>query len=180
MSTYGSWVAGRGSVVAVKPTTSDRRPTTDLLLDLPAGGFDLRARASAHLHAAQRHRRRNLAVVEHLRRTLAVVDEAGSHERIARDLAARHERQVLERHFLALHAKRGREAALRHATRDRHLAALEMRLSAARAAVSRARLAALVALAGRLARAASRTAAEALPVAMRARRLHQVVEPDAR
>src|SRR6185503_296809 len=138
-----------------------------LFLDLSASRLDLRPGARAQLHATDDHGLRNVAVGEQFRGTLVVLDEAGRHERVTRDLRTRgHARQILERDLLRLDPERRREAALGQTPCQRHLAALEMRLAAARTAVTRARLAALVSLAGRLAGAGARPATQPLAIAM--------------
>src|SRR4051812_1629759 len=147
-----------------------------LLLDAAASRDDLLARAGAEANALRLDGLRDLAVGQHLE-LLAGFDEACRGERLHRHVAADalEVRQADQLRFLA---ERIGEAALRHATRDRHLAAFELRLAAARAMMARARLAALVTLARRLAGARARAAAEALAVAMRTDRRREVVESD--
>src|SRR5439155_8254653 len=91
----------------------------------------------------------------------------------------RNTHKVLERDHLMLDAERWREAALGRTPSARPLAALEVRLAAARTAMTRTRLAALVTLSGRLALARARTPAEPLAIAMRSRRPHEVIQADA-
>src|SRR5690242_5410420 len=146
------------------------------VLDAASGRDNRVTRGLAHLDAAHGHRLRQLAVGEELRRTLAAADQPLLHQRLARDLA--HVGDVAERDHLMLFLERVREPALRKATRQRHLAALELRLAAARAVVPRARLDTLVTLARRLAGARARTAAKPLARLVRARGRRQVVQPD--
>src|SRR5688572_16271447 len=150
-----------------------------LVLDAASGRHDLLARAGAHLQPAHGDRALDPAVGEHLRRPLAGADDARLDERLRRRLGALGQPlQVLEPHQLVGDAERVGEAALRDAARQRHLAALELRLAAARAVMARARLAALVPLARRLAGARAATAAEPPAIPVRATARRQVVEPD--
>ena len=135
-----------------------------LLLDAAAGRDDLLAGAGADLEATHRHRaarsRRSPApspdpcsrLIRPASRSARASSRRSSSMRDRRDARP------------GLLAERIGEAALRQATRDRHLAAFEVRLAAARAVVARARLDTLVTLARRLAGAGSRTAAETLAV----------------
>src|SRR5262245_49228720 len=136
-----------------------------LLLDGAAGGHDLLARSGAQADAFHLDGLFDLAVRQHLELP-AGVDESGRRQRLGRHVAA-DEPQVRQANDLRLFTERIREAALWHAARDRHLAALELRLAAARTVMARARLAALVTLARRLAGARTRATAKALAVAMR-------------
>src|SRR3954469_23348349 len=120
-----------------------------LLLDAAAGRHDLLARASAQADALHRDRLLDLAVREDLE-LLPRVDHARFRQRLDRDVAV-HLLEVRQANDLRFLAERVREAALRHPARDRHLAAFELRLAAARTVMARARLAALVTLARRLA-----------------------------
>ncbi len=86
-----------------------------------------------------RHRARQLAVREHLRRSLALADQPASAS-VSFVTSVPSMSQVVEPHDLILFTERIREAALGKPTRERHLAALEVRLAAARAMVPRARL----------------------------------------
>src|SRR5215213_1922432 len=87
-------------------------------------------------------------------------------------------RQLIEANDVRLLAERVREAALRQPARERHLPALEARLSTARAVMARARLDAFMALARRLARAGARSTPEALPIPIAARHGREVVQAD--
>src|SRR5262249_16829831 len=71
-----------------------------------------------------------------------------------------------------------REPALRQAPREWHLTAFEVRLPASGAAVAAAGHGTLMSLSGCLPLPRPRAASEALPPPMRARRRHQVVQPD--
>jgi hypothetical protein len=82
-----------------------------------------------------------------------------------RYVVAVHLGQVAEAHHLVLDTKaRIVEATLRNPARERHLAALEAGLPAARAMVPRTRLAAFMSLASCLSRARSGPAAQTLPI----------------
>src|SRR6476646_9246116 len=146
------------------------------VLDAASGRDNCVTRGLAHLDAAHGHRLRQLAVGEELRRTLAAADQPLLHQRLARDLA--HLGDVGQRDDLMLHLERVREPALRQATRQRHLAAFELRLAAARAMMARTLLDDLGNLARRLAGARAGTAAEPLARLVRARSRRQVVQPD--
>src|SRR5438132_526497 len=151
-----------------------------LVLHAASGRHDLLARTRAHLDSANRVRGADVTVGEQLRRPLAAANEPGRRQRFLGDFAALGQpAQILEAHRLVLHAENVGEAALRQASRERHLAALELRLSAARTVVTRARLDSLVSLAGSLACARSGAPAEPLSVAVRAGCRNQVVQADA-
>src|SRR5215203_3451135 len=151
--------------------------SSELLLDAAAGRQDLLACARADLQPAHRHRDGELAIGQHLRRALPCRDQSGREQRLDRDLGVRPEQlEVAEAHDLVLLTERVREPALRDAARHRHLAALEVRLAAARTVMARARLRSLVTLARRLARAGAGAAPEALALPARARRRRQVVQ----
>src|SRR5687768_16825912 len=124
-----------------------------LLLDAAAGRFDLFARARAHPDSANRYGAREIAIGEHLCRALARTDEAGLHERLARDFGTlRHAAlEIAQTNDLVLNPKDIGEPTLRQAPRQRHLAALELRLASTRTVMARACLDSLVSLAGRLA-----------------------------
>src|SRR5688572_12199378 len=150
-----------------------------LLLDAAARRFDAGPRAGADLHAAHDDGARHLAVAEDLGRTLTKVDQAGLGQCLTSDFGSLgNPGQVVERHDLRFDAERVREPAFRDAPGERHLAALEARLTAARSAVAGARHGALVSLAGRLALARPRTATEPLAIAVRSRRRGEVMQSD--
>src|SRR6187549_2030146 len=150
-----------------------------LLLDAAARRFDAGPRTGADLHAAHDDGACQLAVAKDLCRTLPEFDNAGFRQRLTRYFRAfGHRRDVVECHDLRLYAERVGEATLRDAARERHLAALEARLAAARPTMASARHGALVTLAGRLALAGAQTAAKALAIAMRSRRRREVVKSD--
>src|SRR5688500_3004431 len=147
-----------------------------LLLDAASGRDDLLPRRGAGLHAANGHGVRDLAIGEQLRRALPRADEARLEQGLGIHIAQVGE--LAQANDLGLLAERVREPALRDTARQRHLAAFEVRLAAARAMVTRACLDALVTLAGRLAGAGARATAKALAVPVRARSGDQVVKPD--
>src|SRR5581483_9373218 len=120
-----------------------------LLLDAASGRDNLLTSAGADLQPTHRHRLRDFAVREHFDRAFVLVDEPRLDERLAGDLAAQLG-QLVQTDDLIVLAERIGEAALRETTGDRHLAALEVRLAAARTVVARARLDTLVTLARRL------------------------------
>src|SRR5687768_4066507 len=104
-----------------------------LLLDAAPGRDNLLTGPGADLQPADRDGAADLAVGEDLRRTLGGANDAGLGERFARDLRARRDAlEVGQPDDLLRLAERVREAALRHAPRERHLAALELRLAAPR------------------------------------------------
>src|SRR5437879_6351238 len=152
-------------------------PWKRLLLDAASGRDNLLTSAGAHLESLHGNRRSDRAVREHLDLSLVLIDQAGLDERVPRDLAAQL-RQVVQADDLRLLAERVREPTLRKTARDRHLAAFEMRLAAARTVVARARLDTLVTLTRRLAGARTRAATETLAVLGRSRGGAQVVQPD--
>src|SRR5688500_17996731 len=147
-----------------------------LLLDAASGRDDLLPRRGAGLHAPYGHGMADVTVRQQLRRTLARADQPRGEQRLRRHLTEI--RQLVEPHELRLLAERIREPALRHPARERHLAAFESWLAAARTMMPGARLDALVSLAGRLARAGARAAAEPLAVPVRAGCRHQVVKSE--
>src|SRR3954471_7811994 len=147
-----------------------------LLLDLATRGDDRLAGGCADLEAAHRDRLRELAVGQHLHPSLTL-HQPRLAQGVGRHLAVE-QRELVEADDVRFLAERIREAALRQPARERHLAALELRLAAAGPVMAGARLDALVTLARRLAGAGARTAPEALPVPVRARRGREVVEAD--
>src|SRR6185295_14496687 len=86
--------------------------------------------------------------------------------------------QVFKTDDLVFYTKDIRETALRDPAGERHLAALEVGLAAARAVVARARLDTLVSLARRLTGARARTTSESLAVPVRSRGGNQIVQAD--
>jgi hypothetical protein len=116
---------------------------------------------------------------QNLGRTLSFADQACLDQDLLGHFGAfRQSREIVEPDELILHPKDIREPALRHAPGERHLAALELGLAAARTMVSGARLDALVALARRLAGARARTTSEPLAVPVRSRGGNQIVQAD--
>ena len=135
-----------------------------LLLDAASGRDNLLACAGADLEPAHRDRLRDLAVRQHLDRTLVAVDQTGCRPATRASLRRAELLEVVEPNDLRFLTEWIREATLRQTTRDRHLAAFEMRLAAARTVMARARLDTLVSLTRRLTRAGARTAAETLAI----------------
>src|SRR6187549_899195 len=122
-----------------------------LLLDAASGRFDLLSCASAHLHAANSHGARHLAICENLCRTLPPMNQSDFGESLLSYLHSfRQTAQIVQTNDLMLYAKDIREPALWQAAAERHLATLEVRLAATRAVMARARLDSLVSLARRL------------------------------
>src|SRR5688572_10531229 len=151
-----------------------------LLLDAASGRFDLLTRARAHPDSANCHGARQITICKHLCRALACADEAGLDQRLRRHFGAfRHASlEIAQTNDLMLNAKDIGKSALRQSPRERHLAALEMRLAAAGTVMACARLHSLVSLSGRLSRSRSRSAAKPLAVTVRAGRRHEIVKPD--
>src|SRR5260221_3966249 len=147
-----------------------------LLLDASAGGENRLARFRAHLETAHRHRTRDGAVREHFHGP-ARLHEPRRAQRVARHLAV-DRRKLIETDDIRLLAERIRETALRQPARERHLAALELRLAATGTVMSRAGLDSLVALSRRLARSGARTASQTLAVAVAARGGQEVMRAD--
>src|SRR5665647_548737 len=119
-----------------------------LLLDAAAGRFDLFARTRAHLDSADGHGARQIAIGEHLCRAFPGSDQAGLNERIFRDFSSvRHALlEIAQTNDLMLDSKDIREPTLWQPPRERHLATLELWLSATGSVVSSARLHTLVSL----------------------------------
>src|SRR5256885_13729766 len=95
-------------------------PLSPLLWPAPPGRHDLVARRGAHLHAAHRHRARELAVREQLDLAVIAPNEPRLGERFRRDFAA-HFLEIVEANYLGFLAKWIREPTLRQAACDRHL-----------------------------------------------------------
>src|SRR5579872_568762 len=149
------------------------------VLDAASGRDNTVTHRRAHPDAADGHRARERAVRQQLGGSLALPDQSRLDEHVGRDLVFRRQLvDVTQVHDLRLHPEWIGEAALGQTARERHLAALEMRLVAARSVMAGARLDAFVPLARRFARARPRTAASPLPVPMRSRGRHQIVQPD--
>src|SRR4051812_25251728 len=102
-----------------------------LLLDASAGGDALLARACAQADAFHLDGFLELTVCQDLELALRAVDQPSFLHRFGRDVAV-DALEIAEANDLRLLAEWIREAALRHARRDRHLTALELRLAAAR------------------------------------------------
>src|SRR6478609_451821 len=147
-----------------------------LLLDRATSGDDRLTRLGADLEATHRDRRRDFAVRQHLHRTLAPHETRGA-QAVGRHLAP-DLRELVEADDARLLAEGVGEPALRQPARERHLTALEARLAAARAVMTRARLDTLVALTRRLTRAGAGTAPETLAVPIAARHGREVMEAD--
>src|SRR5690606_17370239 len=97
-------------------------------------------------------------------------------QRLRGDLRFLQPLELEEVHHLVLDPVRIGEAALRQPPLQRHLATFEMRLTATRTVMARARLRALVPEAGRLTMPGSGAPAHPLAIAMRSRRARQIVE----
>jgi hypothetical protein len=125
-----------------------------LLLDAASGRFDLLTCASAHPDTANGDGALEIAIGEHLCRAFARTDESRCDERISRDLGSLRETrlEIAQTNDLMLNPKDIGETALWEASRERHLATLEMRLAATRTVMARARLDSLVSFSGRLTR----------------------------
>src|SRR3954467_10782884 len=115
-----------------------------LLLDLSAGGDDRLAGLGADLEATHRDCAGHFAIRQHLHRSLPL-HESRRAQRVRRHLTTE-QRELVEANDVGLLAERIGEAALRQPARERHLAALELRLAAAGAMMAGARLDTLVAL----------------------------------
>jgi hypothetical protein len=152
-----------------------------LLLYAASGRFDLLACARAHPDSPDRYRAGQLSIGEHLSRALARADEAGLNEGLPRHFGPFRNAplEVAQTNDLMLDPKDIRETTLRQAARERHLAALELRLASTRAVMSSAGLDSLVALARRLSRAGARATPEPLAIAMRSRGRNEVNETEA-
>src|SRR5437763_117744 len=120
-----------------------------LLLDAAAGRDDLLARAGTEANPFHFHGLFELTVGEDLELP-AGVDQPGVGHRLGRHVAV-DPSEIAEPNDLRLLAEGIGEPAFWQTTGDRHLTALELRLAAARTMVARARLAAFVSLARRLA-----------------------------
>src|SRR5207248_2094485 len=136
-----------GLLLGFAPLRGFRRLHLDQL-DLPACLLDLLARRRADLVCAHRDGLGQLAVTEDLEPVSFVLDRASGDERLERHRLARAEPvEIANVHDRVLDPERIREAALREASLDRHLPALE----AEEVHVARARLLSLAAAAGGLA-----------------------------
>src|SRR5687768_10375891 len=151
-----------------------------LLLDAAAGRFDLFARTRAHLDSTYGDSARQIAICEHLSRTLARTDQAGCNESLSRRFRTRRQTllEIAQTNDLVLDPKDIGETALWQPSRERHLAALELRLSTAGTVMAGACLDSLVSLSGSLTRARARSAAEPLAVTMRSGSRNEVVKPE--
>src|SRR6185312_2574276 len=130
------------------------------VLDAASGRDNTLTHRRAHPDPADRHGARQRAVGQQLGRSLPLPDQSRLDEDVGRDVVLRLQIiDVTQVHDLRLHPEWIGEAALGQPARQRHLAALEMRLVAAGTVMSRACLDALVAFARRLARARTRTSA---------------------
>ena len=153
----------------LRPNASARRrrvPTRQQSppLDGATCGFDLGARGladSVHTHG---HFARHFAVAQDLDRLLPPASRC-ARENFGRDLVLAQRRQLPRRSRPRYPPGTGREAALRHAPLQRHLAAFEPRRNAM---MSGACLLTLVALAGRLAFTRAGAAPETLAALVRA------------
>jgi hypothetical protein len=119
-----------------------------LLLDAAAGRFDLFARTRAHLNSANGYSTRQIAIGEHLRRSLTGSDQSSLNQRVSRHFRPCRQAllEIAQTNDLMLDTKDIRETTLWQAPRERHLATLELGLSATRSVVSGARLHTFVSL----------------------------------
>src|SRR6185312_591023 len=130
------------------------------VLDAASGRDNTVTHRCAHADAADGHRARERAVRQQLGGAFTLSDQSRLDEHVGRDLVFRRQLvDVTQVHDLRLHPEWIGEAALGQTARERHLAALEVRLVAARPVMTGSRLDALVAFARRLTRARPRTAA---------------------
>jgi hypothetical protein len=119
-----------------------------LLLDPASGRFDLLSCASAHLHAANCHSARNLAICEYFRRAFSPMNQADFDESLRRHFHSfGQSAQIVQPNNLMLNAKDIREPALWQPSGKRHLSALELRLATPRPVMARASFDSLVTLA---------------------------------
>jgi hypothetical protein len=119
-----------------------------LLLDAASGRFDLSACARAHLDSANGDGALEIAIGEHLCRAFARTDESRRDECFLRHFGSlRNARlEIAQTNDLMLNPKDIGESTLWQASRERHLASLEVRLATARTMMARARLDSLVSL----------------------------------
>jgi hypothetical protein len=119
-----------------------------LLLDAAAGRFDLLARTRAHLDTANSHGAIQIAIGKHLCRAFPGSDQPSLNQRISRDFSAGWKTllEVAQTNDLMLDPKDIRETTLWQPSRERHLSALELRLSATRTVMACACLDTLVSL----------------------------------
>jgi hypothetical protein len=130
-----------------------------------SGRFDFLTGAGAHLHTAHGDRLRRIAIGEKLRWAFTFADQSGLRKSLLRNFRAFGQPgKVVKTHDLVLHPKDIREPTLWNAAREGHLAALELRLAAARAVVTSARLDSLVSFTGRLTSAGAWAAAKSLAI----------------
>jgi hypothetical protein len=150
-----------------------------LVLYSASGRFDFLPSASAHLDPAHNDTLRGIAIREKLGGTLSLANQSRFGQSLLRHFSAlRQLGKVLETDDLILYAKDIREPALWYAPRERHLAALELRLAAAGTVVARSGLDTLVSLARRLTGARAGPTSESLAIPVRSGRRNQIVQPD--
>jgi hypothetical protein len=130
-----------------------------------SGRFDFLTSASAHLDSSNRYALSGITVREKLRWTLSLTDQARLGERFFRNFGAFWKAcKVIQTHDLVLDAEDVGEPALWNAARERHLSALELRLTATRAVVTSACLDSLVSFAGSLSGTGARSTTESLAI----------------
>jgi hypothetical protein len=146
----------------------------------PASGrFYFLPSASAHLDAANGDALRGIAIRQKLGGTLSFANQSRFGQGLLRHFSPFWQLgKVLETDDLILYPKDIRETALGYTASERHLAAFEMRLAAARAVVARSRLDTLVSLAGRLSRARAGPTSDSLAIPVRSGSRNQIVQPD--
>jgi len=150
-----------------------------LVLYSASGRFDFLSSASAHLDAAHDDTLCGIAIREKLGGTLSFANQSRFGQCLLRHFSAlRQLGKILETDDLVLYTKDIREPALWYAAGERHLTALELRLAAAGAVVTRSGFYALVSLTRRLTGARARPASEPLAIPVRSGRRNQIVQPD--
>jgi hypothetical protein len=151
-----------------------------LVLYPASGRFDFLTSACAHPDSTHRDALRGVAVSEKFCRSFAFADQSCFRKSLFRHFRSIGKAsEIVKTYDLVLHSKDIRKPTLRDASRERHLAALELGFSTARSVVSRARLDSLVALARRFAGAGARATPESLAVTMRAWSRDEIVKADA-
>src|SRR5687767_15187516 len=143
-------------------------------LGLTTRGGQLLGGLAAEFMRLHGQRLGDLAPRQHLDERRTAADDAALAQRIDGHRGALVEQllELIEVHHVVLGAEDVREAALRHAPVQRHLAAFEAALEV----VARARLRALVAAARRLAKARTGTTADALLLELRPIGRFEIVE----
>jgi hypothetical protein len=151
-----------------------------LVLYPASGRFDFLSGAGAHLDATHRHTLCRVAVGEKLRWAFAFSNQAGFSQSFFRHFRAfRQPGQIVETDDLIHYPKDISKTTLWDAACERHLAALELGLAAARTVVASARLDTLVSLARRFPGARARTTSKSLAIPVRSRCRNEIVQANA-